>query len=75
VKVFFVVLIVHLNVSIENCILHDLVHIVVKDRKCVLLVVALKRNYKTKYAIRNALVHKGNEEKTIHGENIYPEVV
>jgi hypothetical protein len=57
VKVFFVVLIVHLNASIENCILHDLVHIVVKDRKCVLLVVALKRNYKTKYAIRNALVH------------------
>jgi hypothetical protein len=40
VKDFLVVLIVHLDASIGNYILHDLVSIAVKDRKCMLLVVA-----------------------------------
>jgi hypothetical protein len=39
-KDLLVELIVHLNASIGNCILHDLVSIAVKDHKCVLLVVA-----------------------------------
>jgi hypothetical protein len=34
-----------------------------------------KRNCKTKYATRNALVYHGNEEKIMHGENTYPEVI
>jgi hypothetical protein len=37
---FLVVLIVHLNVSIGNYVLHDLVSIAVKNHKCMLLVVA-----------------------------------
>jgi hypothetical protein len=39
VKDFLLVLIVGMNVSIGNCILHDLVCIAVKDNKCVILVV------------------------------------
>ena len=35
-----VILIILLNLSIGNFVLHDLVSIAVKDRKCVILVVA-----------------------------------
>jgi hypothetical protein len=61
VKNVFVVLIVRLNPSIRKCVLHDLVSIAVKDRKCVVLVAAhfehWKHNCKIKYAIRRTLVH------------------
>jgi hypothetical protein len=40
-KDFYVVRIVCLNVSIGNCVPHDLVSSVVEDLKCVRLVVAL----------------------------------
>jgi hypothetical protein len=46
-KDFLVVHIVCLNVSIGNCVLHDLVSSVVEDLKCVLLVVALLMQPKT----------------------------
>ena len=39
-KDVLVILIVRLNPSIGNYVLHDLVSIAVKDRKCVILVVA-----------------------------------
>jgi hypothetical protein len=38
-KDFLVVCIVHLNASIGNCVVHDLVSRAVKEVKCVLLVV------------------------------------
>jgi hypothetical protein len=47
VKDFLVVLIVPLNTSIGNCVLHDLVSSVVKDLKYVLLVVARFEQRKT----------------------------
>jgi hypothetical protein len=57
-KDVLVVRVIRLNVSIENCALHDLVSSVVEGLKCVRLVVALrKHNCKTKYATRNTLVH------------------
>jgi hypothetical protein len=68
VKDFLIVLIVRLNTSIANCVLHDLVSSAVEDLNYVLLVVAhfgqSERNRKTKYGISNSLIHQGNEENT-----------
>jgi hypothetical protein len=47
VKDFLVILIIHLNVSIGNYVLHDLVSSALKDLKCMLMVVARFRQLET----------------------------